>query len=188
MRHKEKKEGYKGTGFKTGYFSPSFFRAMQIPMLIVTAFLFFSAIQPHDYHVSVTQMQYNSASKVFELSVRIFTDDLEKALGATNGNRRFTVKDGDANDTFVSSYVSKNLLLSNARQEMAQLRYIGKQQEDDATWIYIEIPVQLPVKGYKLQNSILTETFDDQVNMVNITTPAGKKTYMYKKSQLVHIL
>jgi hypothetical protein len=183
-----RKEGTRNTGFKASGFAPSFFSILQIFLLFIIPFSLCSVAPAHDYHVSVTQMQYNSGSKTFELSIRVFTDDLERALGIANGNKRIIIKNGDANDALVSAYIIKNLSLSDTQKKISEARYVGKEQEQDATWIYLEIPFQLPIKGHKLQNSILTEIFDDQVNMTNITTPAGKKTYMYKKGQLVHVL
>jgi hypothetical protein len=183
-----KKEGTGKTGWRTGRPATSFFSIPMFFLLLFATFSLCSLSPAHDYHVSVTQMQYNSGSKTFEISIRIFTDDLERALGYANGNKRFVVKNGDANDAAVSAYISKNFSFTTNQQKTLPIRYIGKEQEDDATWVYIELPFQVPVKGSKLQNSILTEIFDDQVNMTNVTTPAGKKTYMYKKGQLVHVL
>jgi hypothetical protein len=179
---------YRCAGFKTSLSTSSPLRRATFLIFLPLSLLLYAASPPHDYHVSVTQMQYNNSSKTFELSIRIFTDDLEKALGIAHGNKRFVVKNGDANDAFVSAYITKNLMLTNPQKRAVPIHYVGKEQEEDVTWIYVEIPFQLPLSGYFLQNSILTETFDDQVNMTNVTTPAGKKTYLYKKGQLVHVL
>lgn len=184
---KIREEGTESAGLRASDFAPSFFRMLRLFALFIIPLSLCSVSPAHDYHVSVTQMQYNSGSKTFELSIRVFTDDLERALENANGNKRIIIKNGDTHDALVSAYITKNLSLSDT-QKIISARYIGKEQEQDATWIYMEIPFQLPIKGHKLQNSILTEIFDDQVNMTNITTPAGKKTYMYKKGQLVHVL
>jgi hypothetical protein len=182
------KEGMKLFGLKTMHFSP--FSILRFSSLIILIFSFFliSASPKHDYHVSVTQMQYNPGNSLFEVSIRIFTDDLEKALGEHNSNRRFSIRNEDQNDSFVSAYIQKNFLLSNDQKKILPLRYIGKEQEEDATWIYAEIPLVMPLKGHRLQNSILSEIFEDQVNMTNITVASGKKTYLFKKGQLVHFL
>ncbi|WP_212568036.1 DUF6702 family protein [Dyadobacter psychrophilus] len=147
----------------------------------------------HDYHVSVTQMQYNPALKTFEVSIRMFTDDLERALsqrGLAQGNekQRVVIKNDDKNDPLVERYVLKSFVLTDSQKKPVAIKYVGKEQEEDATWVYLEIPFQGPLNGCKLQNSTLMEVFDDQVNMTNIKNASEKRTFLFKKGQAVHIL
>jgi len=159
---------------------------------LVLAFILIHSFIPsfakHEYHVSVTQMQYNPALKSFEVSIRIFTDDFEAGLSAENGNRRFTVKNNDQNDPFVERYIRKNFLFTDGQKKPVNVRYVGKEQEEDATWIYLEIPFQNMLEGCKLQNSILMEVFEDQVNMTNLKFSSEKKTFLFKKGQTVQSL
>lgn len=156
-------------------------------LLLFFLFLFSSFTPPHEYHVSVTQMQYNASQRVFEVSLKVFTDDLERGLSQNNGSRRFIVKDHDQNDPFVEKYVLKNFALSTP-QKQASVRYVGKEEEADATWIYLEIPFQGPLENWRLQNSVLLDVFDDQVNMFNLKHPSATKTLMFKKGKSVQPL
>jgi len=151
-----------------------------------SAFLLASSV--HDYHVSVTQMQYNPAIKAFEVSIRIFTDDLEKGLTLENNNKRIAIRNDDKNDLIVENYILKSFLITDNSKKALAIKYIGKEQEEDATWVYLEIPFQGALSGYKLQNSTLMEVFDDQVNMTNIKLASEKKTFLFKKGQIVHAL
>jgi hypothetical protein len=156
--------------------------------LLLSCILLLSAGPKHEYHVSVTQMQHNPATRSFEISIRIFTDDLERGLAADNPDKRFVVKNNDQNDPVIAQYIRKHFLLTDHLKKASVIRYIGKEQEEDATWVYLEIPFQGAMNGYKLQNSILMETFDDQVNMTNVRYSSEKKTFLFKKGQLVHSL
>lgn len=156
-------------------------------IIAVLSIPFLWAATAHEYHVSVTQMQYNPAQKTFEVSIRMFTDDLEKALTGASG-QRVIVKDGDKNDALLERYIKNAFVLTDASRKPAAIHYIGKEQEEDATWVYLEIPSSGNLTGSKLQNSTLMEVFDDQVNMTNIKVASDKKTYLFKKSQSVHNL
>jgi hypothetical protein len=157
-------------------------------VLILCSFLFLSASPKHDYHVSVTQMQYNPALKSFEISIRIFTDDLERGLSLSNDKQRFILKDGDKNDAFIEKYIRRSFILTDSQKKPLAIQFIGREQEEDATWVYLEIPFQGPLEGCKLQNATLMEVFDDQVNMTNIKLASDKKTLLFKKGQSTHIL
>ena len=133
-------------------------------------------------------MQYNAAQKTFEVSIRIFTDDLERALSQGNANQRVVIKNDDKNGPMVERYLLKSFVLLNSQKKPLPVKYLGKEQEEDATWVYLEIPFQGPLEGCKLQNSTLMEVFEDQVNMTNIKTASDKRTFLFKKGQAVHIL
>lgn len=144
-------------------------------LAVVTAFGY------HDYHVSLTQIQQNTAEKTMEISMRVFTDDLEIALSKSNGNRKFIVNNKDSNDEFLKRYLLRHFEFKDAKKKIVNFKYLGKEQEADATWIYLEIAGVSTWSGMSLKNDVLMEVFDDQVNMVNFKSESGKKTYLYKK-------
>lgn len=188
LRGKDRAAGRAG-GWKKewteNYFLPS--SILRSSFLLLPLFLL-AASPKHEYHVSVTQMQYNPALKSFEVSIRIFTDDFEKGLSDENGKKRFLIKNNDQNDPFVERYIRKNFVLTDAQKKAVNIKYVGKEQEEDATWVYLEISYSGTLAGCKLQNSILMEAFDDQVNMTNLKLSSDKKTFLFKKGQAVQSL
>ncbi|HWV33738.1 MAG TPA: DUF6702 family protein, partial [Dyadobacter sp.] len=135
-------------------FSPSSLSSFLpfLPFLLSSLLLLTSFKPKHDYHVSVTQMQYNASSRSFEVSIRIFTDDLEKALSQSHSKQRFVIKDNDQNDRFVEEYIRKSFVLTDSQKKNTLIKYVGKEQEADATWVYLEIPFQGALNGCKLLN------------------------------------
>ena len=141
----------------------------------------------HDFHASVTQIQYNAKERVFEISIRVFTDDFEKALSAaTNSKISLTNSPGpanDKNDSIIEKYVQSHFAYVTPQKQAKPFKYIGHETEVDANWIYLEIPYTEPFQGGLLKQSMLTELFDDQVNMVNVQYQGQKKTFVFRKSQ-----
>ncbi len=152
-------------------------------LLIVSA-----ATPKHAYHVSVTQMQYNAAEKSLEVSIRIFTDDLERTLSENNNMRRFVITNNDQNNSYVEKYIKKNFVITDKKQQVRSVKFLGKEEEADATWVYLEVPLDQGVEGAVLTNSILLDVFADQVNMTNLKYNATKKTYLFKKGQTTLLL
>lgn len=137
----------------------------------------------HDFHTSITRMDYNAKEKSFEISIRVFTDDFEKALSKENGGQKFMVNNNDKNDAFVEKYIRKHFALLNAAKQKKAYSYIGKEQEADATWIYIEIPCAEALTGFSLQNTTMHDLFEDQINLVNLNYQGQKKSYIFKKDE-----
>jgi hypothetical protein len=133
-------------------------------------------------------MRYNAKEKSFEISLRVFTDDLEKALSANNQNKKFIVDNNDRNDAFIEAYVKKHFVVTNSKNQKPAINYIGKEKEGDATWIYLEMPVNEGISGSKIQNNVLIDMFEDQTNIVNIFVQNQKKSYLFTVKNRVFVV
>lgn len=152
-----------------------------LPLCIVTILCIgILGFSQHDFHTSITRMDFNAKEKSFEISIRVFTDDLEKALSKDNNSQKFVVLNNDKNDVFVEKYIRKHFGLLAASKQKKTYTYIGKEQEADATWIYVEVPCPESIVGFSMQNSIMLDLFDDQVNLVNFNYQGQKKSYIFK--------
>lgn len=140
----------------------------------------------HEFHASVTQMQYNPAERAFEISIRVFTDDLEKGLSAMSGTK-ISLEKGKQ-DALIEKYVRDHFAYVNALNQPKTFQYVGYETEADAQWIYLEMPYAEPFSGGTMRQNILTELFDDQVNMVNIKYQSQKKTFVFRKNQAVQVI
>lgn len=160
-------------------------RAVKIFLLAFFVLLFVGA--KHEYHASVTQMQYNAKERVFEVSIRMFTDDLEKTLTKENGGQRvmFDKKYEKINDQLLEKYIRKHFSVTTPQKQIKSFNYVGHETEADAQWVYIELPYAEPFRGGILQQSVLMDTFDDQVNLVTVNYNTQKKTFLFRKNQTV---
>ena len=143
----------------------------------------------HAFHTSITQIDFNAKEKTLEVSIRVFTDDLENTLSKENKGQRFRIENNDKNDPFVERYIRQHFKLSSPKGQLRAYTYIGKENEADATWVYIEIPLQeATLQGFTLQQDVLMDVFDDQVNIVNITQSGERKSYIYNVKKTVQAL
>ena len=133
----------------------------------------------HAFHTSITQIDYNPKAKSYEVSIRIFTDDFELAINTENKTKGTKIHDDDKNDGLVSAYVLKHFSIISPQNKKANLKYIGKENEDLATWLYFELPEGSLAKGSRIQQNVLMELFDDQVNIVNIKKGEERKSLLF---------
>lgn len=143
---------------------------MMLQLLLVIFFNMF-----HPFYVSVTEIEQNQKTGKLEVSMRIFFDDLERALNKrykTNVNilRPANKKQIDA---LISGYVKEHLKLKAGNNELV-LKYAGYEIEEEAAWCYFETEKTEPVRTLDVQNNILFEQHDSQVNMVHAVV-SGKR-------------
>ncbi|WP_240625494.1 DUF6702 family protein [Spirosoma pollinicola] len=152
--------------------------------LVCITGLLSASMSAHDFHASVTQMQYDPKERTFEISIRIFTDDFEKALAEATKSK-VNLNGPGKNDQLIEKYVQAHFSYANAQKQAKPIKYIGYEVETDAHWIYLEMPYNEPFKGGSLKQNVLMEMFDDQVNMVNVQYQGHKKTFVFRKNQSI---
>lgn len=136
----------------------------------------------HDFHSSVTQIDYNEKNKSLEITVRLFTDDLCLALenaGAPKMELGTQSEPPSANE-HVAEYLKTHLSFS-VNGKTVEAKYLGKEAQLDATWCYLEIQKVGNVKKLEIENSIMLNEFDDQTNMVNLNIKGRKKSGLGRK-------
>lgn len=143
----------------------------------------------HAFHTSLTEIQYNAKEKSLEISIRMFTDDLETALTkANNGQKIMVGGKNDNSDAVLNKYVQQHFAILTPQKQKKPMTVLGKELEGDATWVYVEMPNAQDFKGNILYNNIMQELFDDQTNLVNFLQPNGKKTYLFNaKTKIAEI-
>ncbi len=140
-----------------------------------------SATKAHDIHVSLCELRWNEESGAFEVSVKIFIDDLERALGMEGAPGLFigAPKESKEANEYIASYLRKHLTIDIDGTRLIP-DFLGKEVSDDflAVWCYIEFPAKLShSKKCSLSNDILLELYDDQRNIMDIRMNKSHKNY-----------
>jgi hypothetical protein len=134
-----------------------------LPTYLVTLF--------HPLHVSVTEIEMDNKDKRLEIMMRVFMDDLEVTL-----REKYKMPDldvlnpkGQTIDQMMEEYLKLHfkIALDNKAQVM---KYLGHEQEGDAFIFYIEVEKVKKWKTIQIQNDIIMETYDDQSNLVHVTS------------------
>lgn len=88
----------------------------------------------HVFYVSVTKVKWNPQQERLDLTVRIFTNDLEQAIKAQGGPelRLWTTGQHAESDRFVGGYLTSRIKFRIDGAERP-LKYVGKADALDAT-------------------------------------------------------
>jgi hypothetical protein len=131
----------------------------------------------HDYHVSITHIDHNPTTQSLEITTKIFTDDLERAITTLGGPilHLGDPKEHPQSNTLIHQYLQNRLQITTNGKK-ATLLWVGKEVELDATYIYLEIKTAQIPKELQIQNAILTEIFPDQSNLIHATVNKTRKS------------
>lgn len=128
-------------------------------------------IQLHPIHLSVTEVNYSEKDKTFQITSRIFIDDLELAIRAFRKNENLNLLEpgnGSTTDQLASDYLKKHLRLSIDGKPV-HLNYLGSEVEDVALIFYIETPVIRKFKTIETFDDVIQEIHADQSNLIHVT-------------------
>lgn len=151
-----------------------------VSVLAVVAFVAFSSFaMVHKFYVSVTQIDYNEPKKRIEISTRIFTDDLEKALNevyAEKLNLATKLETPQAKEKVVS-YIKSHLKIDVNNKEK-ELIYLGSEYEDNLIICYFKIDYSKKIGTFEVFNDILINKFSEQQNIVHTNIHTHKKSVL----------
>jgi hypothetical protein len=134
----------------------------------------------HAYHSTITELRYNAAKKQLELSVKVFTDDFEKALSQGQPAHVNLTEPGPRPLVLADAYFRRTLQVSTPAGAPLPLQVLGMQAENDGYWFYCKVPLPGPVSAIKLRQAILLDAFADQMNIVNIEANGKKQSALFR--------
>ena len=138
----------------------------------------------HNFHVSITNAELNPKSGSLEMSMKLFTDDLEAAVEASYDEKPGlgTAKENPRADSLVMRYIRQNFKISSGKLPLKWI-YVGHELENGITFVYLEVPAFPQVKQLTIRNSVFFDRFDDQSNIVNVKIGGMLKSAFMKKDE-----
>ncbi len=133
-------------------------------------------------------MTYNAKEQTWEISIRLFQDDLEQTVSSVSGKKFRLIPGDEASEQGLEGYVRKHFGFRVGKQFSTPYRWLGTEQQQDAIWVYLEIPTTADLVGSYLENSLLLDEFEDQTNLVSWSFQGSKKSYLFRKSQEIQQL
>lgn len=139
----------------------------------------------HPFYVSVTEINHNAEAQSLEISIKMFSDDLEEALNQRFGetmNLGLDDEHPDA-DVYLALYLQDELKLS-ADGTPLTFTYVGKDAGIEATWAFVEATDVAALQVLSVRNALLTEQFDTQKNMVHVHYQGQTQSLLLQRRNL----
>jgi len=149
----------------------------QTPVFSSAEAAVWSSKMVHPFYVSVTEINYNKASRSLEIAFKAFTDDLETALKKKfqTPTDLLSLKDRELASRRLAEYIMSRLGI-RINDKPVSLKFLGFEQEREAIWSYLEAePAPEPGK-IEIVNSILYDSFDQQIHLVHVMVDGKRKS------------
>ena len=134
----------------------------------------------HAYHASIAELRYNPAKRQVEISIKVFIDDLEKAL--SQDQLTAVHLDEPRAQALAAAYLQRSLRVGTKPGEALPLQFVGMQAEQDAYWLHarVSLPAGRPLTGLRLRHTLLLDLFPDQMNIVNLEAGGKKQSALFR--------
>lgn len=138
-----------------------------------------SASSPHPFHISTAELEFNRETGLCEVSLKLHSTDLEKALSNESG-KRVNLEKENAKEQ-ITKYLNEHFVLYDSgssdesepdkkaqKKTRSSIKFVGKEFKSSWLWLYFEMKPPAEVSELKMQNTLLLETTADQINIVSV--------------------
>ena len=123
---------------------------------------------------SMTKVEFVEGSKTLKFTTKLNTSHISKAIGIDSDTAGF--------DAEVKKYVNANVAVA-VNGANKSLTFTGSQVNGESVFVYYEAAGISDISSLKIKNSILTNVYPKQVNIVNVSYKGNLKTVNFQKGK-----
>ncbi len=132
----------------------------------------------HPFFISVVEIDHNEKEASLEISVRTFTDDLEKMIA-----KEYNVKldltqtsQKEKAEVYINKYIQEKIAIS-ANGVKSNFQFVGFEIQKESTWSYFEIKNVKQLKQLNIFCELLFGIDPQQINIIHVKTGGKRKSY-----------
>ncbi|VXB11142.1 conserved hypothetical protein [Flavobacterium sp. 9AF] len=155
--------------------------------IIVLSFfllLVISSFQVHKFYVSVTQVDYVKSKSRVEITSRIFIDDFNKILEKKYNKKVYLASNRQIEDAnkLVENYLKEKMKVK-INQKTYDLKFLGTEIDNDVLICYLKVSFSEKITTFEIENSVLTEIFKEQQNLLHTNINDEKSSFLLTDSE-----
>ena len=131
----------------------------------------------HPIHMSFTEVRYADGNRTLQLWVRVFANDFAAAAARRSGIR--LSRDSVIEPAIGIAYLTEKLQLAGVDGRPMGLVSCGMKRVNDMLSFCLRATVPEGMQKLKMRNSIMTELFSDQVNVVQTVHGGARASRLF---------
>lgn len=137
----------------------------------------------HPFYIGITEIEYKPKSKLIQVSIKLFLDDVMSEINAKSSVKFHPEKKNSSeNNRLLSEFVGNDFSIKTAvdQKKLSQskkipLTFIGWELEEGAIWMYWESNSALQ-KYVAVENTLLCTIINQQIHIIKIIRPNAVKS------------
>ena len=132
----------------------------------------------HPFYVSVIELKHNATEKTAEVSIRIFTEDLEATL-RKYGNKKVDIlhpANKAETDKLLNDYIQHKLQIKIEGKPVT-MQYLGYEQQMESIWTYLEIKDVTTMHKVSVNCTLLYDYQHKQSNIFHIKSEGKERSF-----------
>ena len=125
----------------------------------------------HPMHTAVTEITHRAGASILDVRIRLFADDFGPIAAGAPGSA--------AADSAMSRYVRGRLTVADPAGRPMPLTWGGAKREGDVILLSLEARSPAVMKGVSVFSGLLADRFEDQINIVRITSEGRTTTLLF---------
>lgn len=121
----------------------------------------------HKFYVAIYQINYAQQKKMIQITTRIFSDDLNDALEFKYKKKTYigTEKESQEDVALLKKYFAEKFTLK-VNGQIKPMNFLSKEIENNIVICYLKIKDISKITTLEVQNSIITEVYSEQQNII----------------------
>ncbi len=139
----------------------------------------------HPIHISVTNIDYSLDKKKINISFRLFLDDFDKIVSEKYGIELNIGKKNEHKNSnkYINKYIYENFLIKLNEKDVNSKKIVFNKRkiEDITIWLYYEIDYKTKLKNIEITNTLMTDLYKDQKNLLIFTYKNIQKALTFNR-------
>ncbi|HEV2017391.1 MAG TPA: DUF6702 family protein [Gemmatimonadaceae bacterium] len=131
----------------------------------------------HPIHMSFTEARYVDRNGTMQMWVRVFANDFAAAAARRSGIR--LSRDSVIDPAIGAAYLTRNLQLVREDGHAVNLILCGVKRVNDMLSFCLQATAPEGMRKLKMRNSVMTELFGDQVNVVQTVDGSRRASRLF---------
>ncbi len=139
--------------------------------------------------MAIFQVNYTPEKKMFQITSRIFVDDLNLALEKKYGKKVYLGSEKESADDqgVLKKYFAENLQIK-VNGQSKPVFFLSKELDGDVLVCYCRVTDIAKLQSVEITNTVLTHWNSEQQNILHFNAFAQKKTVLFTASNKTEVL
>ena len=139
----------------------------------------------HPLHTTLAELSYDPATRVLQVSLRVFTDDFTDAVARHAGVRPVGALPPDS---AMFRYVAARFAVAAPGAGPMALRWCGVRRSGEVLLLCLRATGVPALAGARVRSALLNERFTDQVNLVQASDGGRRQMLLFTSRDGVKVL